>query len=293
MSDTLIHLGDSLIQHGPFSDRVYALELAPADMPEVLDELDELAMEEGYGKIVAKGRGADYHEFVSRGYRTEAVVPQLYQNGDDGVFLGKFLDHEREADPEDRRVQEVLKVALAEAGLTGPGGVPEHGEASHGVRKQPPSAVEFREATPDDLVKLATCYRLVFDSYPFPIHDPAHLREERERGTRFFSAWENGDLIAASSMEPGGASGTVEMTDFATLPTHRGRGLASWLLRLMDRAARDTGHRVAYTIARAVSFGMNITFARRSYIFAGTLVNNTQIGGSIESMNVWYKGLGV
>jgi hypothetical protein len=44
-----------------------------------------------------------------------------------------------------------------------------------------------------------------------------------------------------------------------------------------------------YTIARAISVGMNITFARCGYDFGGTLVNNTQIAGRIESMNVWYK----
>jgi hypothetical protein len=36
---------------------------------------------------------------------------------------------------------------------------------------------------------------------------------------------------------------------------------------------------------------MNVTFARCGYRFAGTLINNTQISGRIESMNVWYKGL--
>jgi hypothetical protein len=44
-----------------------------------------------------------------------------------------------------------------------------------------------------------------------------------------------------------------------------------------------------YTIARATSHGMNKTFGRQGYIFAGTLINNTQIGESIESMNVWHK----
>jgi putative beta-lysine N-acetyltransferase len=132
----------------------------------------------------------------------------------------------------------------------------------------------------------------VFESYPFPVDDPDHLRKEQEHGTRFFTVWEEGDLVAASSMEPGGASGVVEMTDFATLPAHRGKGLATHLLSLMDRAAAKAGKRVAYTIARAASFGMNITFARRKYTFGGTLVNNTQISGAIESMNVWYKPLG-
>jgi len=47
----------------------------------------------------------------------------------------------------------------------------------------------------------------------------------------------------------------------------------------------------AYTIARANSYGMNITFAKANYTFAGKLTNNTNISGDIESMNVWYKKL--
>jgi putative beta-lysine N-acetyltransferase len=79
------------------------------------------------------------------------------------------------------------------------------------------------------------------------------------------------------------------MTDFATLPPHRKQGLARALLAHMDRCAADAGVRVSFTIARALSFGMNITFRRRGYRFGGTLINNTQIAGSLESMNVWYR----
>jgi hypothetical protein len=36
---------------------------------------------------------------------------------------------------------------------------------------------------------------------------------------------------------------------------------------------------------------MNATFAKAGYSFGGTLINNTNISGDIESMNVWYKNL--
>jgi hypothetical protein len=36
---------------------------------------------------------------------------------------------------------------------------------------------------------------------------------------------------------------------------------------------------------------MNITFARNGYQFGGTLTSNTNIFGTLESMNVWYKSL--
>jgi putative beta-lysine N-acetyltransferase len=283
MPDALIRIGGSLIQHGPFSDRVYALFLADGDMPDILDELDALAAKGGYGKIIAKGRRSDIRKFATRGFRAEAVIPGFFGPREDAVFVGKFLDPGRAHEPAIQRIREVRQVAWGQRSeRDGEEAIPEAVSAP---------GIEFREVGPDDLEAVASCYDEVFESYPFPIDDADHLRREHEGGTRFFTAWDGMSLVAASSMEPGGARGTVEMTDFATLPSNRGEGLATRLLGMMDSAAMEAGKRVAFTIARAVSFGMNITFARRGYRFGGTLVRNTQISGSIESMNVWHKAL--
>jgi len=99
-------------------------------------------------------------------------------------------------------------------------------------------------------------------------------------------------LVAAASAEMDEDSGNVEMTDFATLPSHRGRSMAQHLLAEMESALSGSSIQTAYTIARALSAGMNITFSKAGYRFGGTLINNTQISGRIEPMNVWYKALG-
>lgn len=298
MRDRLLHLGSSLVQHGPDSDRVYVMRIAPGDVRLVLDEAESLATRNGYGKIVVKARASDFGELTRRGYRVEAVVPRFHEGGEAGLFAGKFLEAGRAA-PRDPRIQEVVEAGRAARALaeTGPGderGSPTDpptslAAMSNGGAMRCGDGVIVDEAGPDDLDELAACYAEVFESYPFPIDDPAHLRAEREHGTRYFTARDHGRLVGASSMEPAGPPGTVEMTDFATVPSHRGRGIATDLLAFMDRRAREAGVRVAYTIARASSFGMNITFGRRGYRYAGTLVNNTWIGGGIESMNVWYK----
>ncbi len=81
------------------------------------------------------------------------------------------------------------------------------------------------------------------------------------------------------------------MTDFATLPKWRGKGFAQCLLLHMEKTMKRRGIKTAYTIARAMSAGMNVTFSRAGYRFGGRLKNNTNISGNIESMNVWYKQL--
>jgi RimJ/RimL family protein N-acetyltransferase len=61
------------------------------------------------------------------------------------------------------------------------------------------------------------------------------------------------------------------------------------LLDRLDDEAQNHGVRTAYTISRADSYGMNRVFKKMGYRYAGQLVKNTQIGGRIRSMNVWYK----
>jgi putative beta-lysine N-acetyltransferase len=81
------------------------------------------------------------------------------------------------------------------------------------------------------------------------------------------------------------------MTDFATLSGHRRQGLAGCLLKAMDAEMIQQGLKTAYSIARSLSAAMNITFAKNGYRYGGTLGNNTNIAGRIESMNIWYKHL--
>jgi len=68
-------------------------------------------------------------------------------------------------------------------------------------------------------------------------------------------------------------------------------GVAGLLLGRLDADMRELGLKVAYTICRAASTGINVNFARSGYLFAGTLVNNTHISGGLSSMNIWYKAL--
>ena len=81
------------------------------------------------------------------------------------------------------------------------------------------------------------------------------------------------------------------MTDFAVLPEYRGQNLAFRLLVKMEQEMKYANIKTVYTIARLKVPGMNKTFLKSGYKFTGTLLNNTNIGGSIESMNIYYKHL--
>ena len=65
--------------------------------------------------------------------------------------------------------------------------------------------------------------------------------------------------------------------------------MAAKLLRHMEIETHALGIKTSYTIARAASRGINRLFKNNDYQYAGLLINNSQISGSIQSMTVWYK----
>lgn len=279
MFDTLETLDHSLIQHGPSSNRIYLMKAAEQDLPGLLDKLDALAEAQRYSKIFAKAAAPLKPLFEQHGYLEEAVVPNFYNGQADGLFLGKYIDPERELDPTQKQIEEIIDLA---------------------EQKAAPAAVEpvdappqrFRPLDKSDAGVLAALYKAVFESYPFPIHETDYIIETMASHIEYFGAFDGQSLVAAGSAEMDISGQNAEMTDFATLPDYRGKGLAQYLLNMMEAQMRKRGVLTGYTIARALSAGMNITFAKRGYRYAGTLTNNTNICGKIESMNVWYKPLG-
>jgi len=274
LSDVLERLGGSLIQHGTDSDRIYLMKLDPADLPGMTGQLDALAAEKGYTKIFAKVPASHASVFIANGYRREGSIPQFYKGEAEAAFLGKFMVPAREIASQRDEIERIVILAQSKSGSA--------------IRARPASYV-LRAAGEADAKALAEVYRQVFASYPFPIHDPDYLIETMRSHVCYFVAEKDGKIAAAASGEMDTANRNAEMTDFATLPEHLGNGLAVHLLKFMEPEMRQRNIASLYTIARAISPGMNITFAKCGYTFGGTLINNTQISGAIECMNLWYR----
>ncbi len=273
--DVVTTLGASTVQHGPTSNRIYVMKLDPADLPDLIADLDVLAEREGYTKIFAKVPASARDSFLERGYLEEARIPGLFRGREDGYLLSLFLDPARAR--ESRSFDDVLAAARTTT-------------ANGCIRPLPPGAI-CSPASPADAPALAALYRDVFATYPFPIHQEGYIRETMEHGVRYFCVRIGGVIAAVSSAELDPGEEYVEMTDFATRPEYRGQGLSGHLLASMETAMRSAGMKTAYTIARATSFPMNITFARAGYAYGGTLLNNTGICGGVESMHVWFRDL--
>ena len=275
--DAIEQIGDSLIQHGKVNDRAYIMKVGKGDCTRILDFVVALAQRKGYSKIFAKVPTFARSRFLERGFVEEASIPDLFQGKGDSFFLSRFFSAERGQEKEPELVSQVLEIAEQKAGTL--------------EEVELPAGLTCQTMEKDDVEEMAQLYRQVFASYPFPIHDPEYLAQTMDENLIYFGIRNEEKLLALSSAEIDFAGQNAEMTDFATLPEARGLGLATHLLAKMEDGIRRIGIKTAFTIARAYSFGMNITFAKHGYTYAGPLVNNTQISGDLQSMNVWHKRL--
>lgn len=270
--DQIETMNRSLIQHGKSSDRIYLMHLDSGDFPQVIDDLERLSARWDYGKIFVKVPTWAYPAFLANGYRLEAYVPGFFRGETDGVFLGKFRKAER-YDPSIKALEVFQDVLQRPFDPVLPSGY---------------AVSLLDESHIDEMVKI---YSEVFPVYPFPIHDADYLGQTMRENVRYFGVFEKERLAGISSMETDLDELNAEMTDFAVLPSQRGKGLANHLLTVMDSSARNEGIRTVYTIARLNSPGMNRTFQKAGYRYGGTLVKNTHISTGIEDMNVWWKQL--
>ncbi len=277
MADAVEYIDGSLVQHGTFNNRIYLMHLNTADIEGLIAALENLALQNGYGKLFAKIPVSAWPVFKSRAYLKEAVIPGLFNARTDGYFIAKYFSASRQNDPLTEK-----RLSVLAAGGKGP---PDRSGRS---RRSDPAVVVCRAT---DAVEMSALYREVFQSYPFPIHQPAYLKHLIDKGVCFFGIRKADCLVAVAAAEIDPRAENVEMTDFATRLEWRGKGLAGILLRYMESTVAERGIKTAYTIARAESESMNRVFRSQGYQYGGYLTNNTQIGGRIESMLVWYKPL--
>ena len=277
--DKVDTISKSLVQHGPNNDRVYLMKINPEEHIEILmDKIYNLALFKRYTKIFTKVPERFRKVFLSHKFKLEAEVPGLYDGKEEGLFFSKYFNANRGFLNKDEKkiIGEVVETACNASG---------EGLATLS------SAYKIRLLDERDIPAIAGIYKTIFKVYPFPIFDEKYIGEVMVSHVKFFGVEYEGEIVAVSSAEMDVENSNAEMTDFATLPAYRGKNLSYFLLQRMIETMEQKRIKTVYTIARAKSFGMNKTFGKHGFEFGGTLIKNTLIGKSIESINVWYKGL--
>lgn len=240
---------------------------------EMVRVLEGKAASNGLDKIWLKSGEKWGAALLDAGMRTEAKIPGYYGGLRPALIASRYLSSSRQT----------------------PSGAP--GETARfvsGMKNRPgkrvlPAGVRLEWGRPEQCTALAWLYESVFQTYPFPVFDPGYLAFTMSHDVYYLSAWYEGEPVAVAAAEINWRDQNAEMTDFATLPQWRGHGLACCILEQLEIQLKSEGIRCLYTIARSSSKGMNQVFANAGYAYRGVLLNNCNIAGAFEDMNVWSK----
>jgi beta-lysine N6-acetyltransferase len=235
-----------------------------------------LASANHFDKIFVKARADDFQVFLSYGYMMEGVLRYFF-SGEDAYVLSRFSSkrrvHSSALLDESRLIEKIIY----------------HSEKAPERIADP--TVTIRPAGQADIPALVTIYRSVFESYPSPLTNPDYIKSTMERNMLYRIAMQDGVALAAASAEMDEKNRNAEMTDCATTPAAQSKGLMQAILIGLEEDVRARGIITAYTLARGLSTGMNRVFFRLGYEYSGRLVNNCDIFGDFEDMNIWVKRL--
>ncbi len=257
------------------SKRIYVTKLCNKDIPHIIEYLNNISSKNGATKIIVKVPTTYCPLFIQHNYQQEAYIPAYFADQTDVVFICKYIQKKRQQ--AEKHYLGLLQNMCNSLPST--------------CTKTLNQGLQLRELCNTDIPNMISVFKQVFETYPFPVYEADFLQQSMLKGTRYFGVFEANKLVAVSSAECDTENKNAEMTDFAVLPTHRGMCLASHLLTEMEHALRKDKYVTVYTIARLQCIPMNKTFHNAHYQYTGTLIQNTQICGSIQSMNVWYKHL--
>ncbi|RAU04299.1 putative beta-lysine N-acetyltransferase [Bacillus pumilus] len=225
-------------------------------------------------KVIVKVRREHVPLFLEKGFRLEGVFSHYFL-GSDAYGMSLFLTEDRMNSSYWLEEDEIVASIQAKE-----------------IKKDQgtwQNEYVMRKADPKDIHKLAKLYDTVFETYPTPMNEPDYIQKVMEEGTIFYVVEHDEHIVSAASAEINAPYGHAELTDCATLPAYRKLGFMHHLILALEKELQSMHIYVFYSLARALSYGMNQVFYHLGYTYTGRFQNNCYIFDKIEDMNLWVK----
>ena len=256
-----------------YSDRIRCDHPTVSDGEALGEALLRAARTRGRGRVVVLAPAPLRPGLEEAGLRLEASLPGFYRGEGECAVLGAALDPSRAHPAADGAARAVDGLVAAPP--------PE--------RPRPPVAT--RRAAALDAAGIAGLIADTFDHYPTPSGVPGYIEQQLADGVPFRVVTEGDAVVACASADLVRGAETAELTDCATRPDHRGRGLMQALLAGLMDDLRGLRYPTAFTLARAIEPGMNLVFARLGFAWRGRMPSSCRIGTGLEDINVWSRAL--
>lgn len=242
---------------------------------DIIHHIINLAKEEKLEKIVANCRIRQLKPFKYCGFHVEGIIEGFFK-GEDAYCSSLFLSKERSISACKEEEDAILC------------------KCANDIRKfMPPLSPAFniREACLKDIPQIVELFTTVFKTYPSPVFSIDYLERVMNDKVLFKVALHDKKVVSVASADMDLNNLNAEITDCATYPEFRGKGLLSNLICFLEKDMKNKGFHALYSLSRANNPGINLALAKQGYRYSGRLINNCHICGGLEDMNIWVKRL--
>ena len=278
MFETIETIEGALVYHGNIHNRIYFSEAEKGDLDILLPKMKDLAKKQKYEKILSKAPESSMNLLKSNGFKVEAKIPGLYKGTIDGYFLADYVSKERHQNDEKslKTIASVKAIALAA------------NKPDTDSHFELPAHLEIEKLSSQDFDQLENLHKKAYKYHPNQIKDRAQFDTLAALNHHFYGLFEDGKLLVSTILAIHKEEANVEIVDFVTHPDFRGQNLSYFLVQHLKGQINSLECKTIYTMVRATSYGLNITFSKHGFTLAGTLTNNCVVRDTMESMNVWY-----
>lgn len=149
----------------------------------------------------------------------------------------------------------------------------------------------IRNANENDINGMIDLFSETFFTYPSPICDAEYLKKTMNKSVLYKVAVDNNKIISVASADLDEENLNAEITDCATYSCYRGQGILSNIIYHLEEDLRNMGYITLYSLSRAVNPSINLVLSKQDYKYRGKLINNCNICGGFENMNIWVKNI--
>ena len=278
MFEKIENIDGALVYHGNMHNRIYFSEANNVDLGILVPKIKALAKQKKYEKILSRATESSMNVLKSNGFTVEAKIPGLYNGTIDGYFLADYVDKKRHMNDEKSRktIESVKTIALAA------------NRPQTDSHFDLPANTEIKKLNSNDFSLLEDLHKKAYKYHPNQIKDVSHFSMLKKLNHHFYGLFENGELLVSAILDIHENESNMEIVDFVTHPDYRGQNLSYFLVQDIIGQMKSSGCKTVYSMVRATSYGLNITYSKHGFILAGTLTNNCVVRDTMESMNVWY-----
>jgi len=258
----------------PMNSRLKIMDF-PKMTAEVLEDIKGYAAQMNFGKILCNCRIEALGSFIQSGFTEEGHIDGFF-NGDTAYCVSYFINGDREIPVQEEVKDKIIAHCQASERVTGPS-----------IQDR----ILIRDAEERDIPRMIGLFKEIFETYPSPVFDADYLRNSMQTKTMFKVAIMDGEILSIASADMDLKNNNAEITDCATKPIHRGKGLLTYLIAQLEESLRQKEFKTLYSLSRAIEPGINKALWKMHYEYSGRLVNNCDICGGFEDMNIWVKRL--